>query len=309
LDEDDVNHKASRAEAAKRDTHDFVICEVHRLGRSKVVASARQNDKSVSSKFSMDAPSFPPPPPESDPPEPSSLVDRLTNVITAPGELFEEIKRSPVRTSNWLVPLILVCLGGIFYVFMAFSQPGVLRSMEDAREKAMEKQVAAGKLTQAQADQASAMTARIMTPGLLRIFGVGGAICASVGGLFLMAVAIWLGLKIFAGSKLDYMKAVEVCGLALVIDVPQKIARTWLVTWKENMFVTVSPTLFIANPDMHNRTDVLLSMFDLIDFWWLAVLSLGLSKVASVRYRTAALITFGVWYGFRILTGLLTTLQ
>jgi uncharacterized membrane protein len=192
---------------------------------------------------------------------------------------------------------------------MAMSQPGVLRGIEDGREKAMQKQVNARKLTQAQADQASAMAERFMTPTVMKIFGAGGAIGASVGGLFLMALAIWLALKVCTEARLDYMKVVEVCGLALVIDIPQKIIRTWLVTWKENMFVTVSPTLFVANPDMHDKTDLFLSMFDLIDFWWLAVLSLGVSKVASLRYRIAAFITFGVWYGFRIITGLLTLLQ
>jgi hypothetical protein len=35
-------------------------------------------------------------------------------------------------------------------------------------------------------------------------------------------------------------------------------------------------------------------------------LSLGVSKVASIRYRTAAFITFGLWFGFRIVGALLT---
>ncbi len=47
-------------------------------------------------------------------------------------------------------------------------------------------------------------------------------------------------------------------------------------------------------------------MIDVVDFWWLAVLSLGLSKVASIRYRTAAFITLGIWFGFRIVAALLT---
>jgi hypothetical protein len=275
----------------------------------KVIASATHNGKSVSSKFLMDAPPPVPPAPECAPTEPSSLTDRLTNVIAAPGEVFTEIKHTPVQTANWLVPLLLVCLAGVFYGVMALSQPGVLRGIEDTREKAMQKQVAAKKITQAQADQASAIAERFMTPAVLKIFGAGGAICASVGGLFLMALALWLALKAATAASLRYMKVVEVCGLALMIDLPQKIIRTWLVTWKENMFVTLSPTLFVAHPDMHNRTDVLLSMFDLIDFWWLAVLSLGLCKVASIPYRTAAFIAFGLWFGFRIVTALLTLMQ
>ena len=111
------------------------------------------------------------------------------------------------------------------------------------------------------------------------------------------------------GARLDYMKVVEICGLALVIDIPQKILRGFLVLWKENLLATASPTLFLANASATNKAHVFLSMLDVGDFWWLAVLSLGVSKAASIRYRTAAFITFGVWYGFRIALTLLTPSQ
>jgi hypothetical protein len=243
------------------------------------------------------------------PPEPSSLTDRLTDVIAAPGEVFAEIKDAPVRVSNWLVPLVLSAIATVFYLCVAFSQPAILRGMQEQRENAMQKQVAAGKITQAQADQATVVTERFMTPTVMKIFwGVAGFL-GSVAGLFLLAVAVWLALKCCTGATLKYMKVVEICGLGLVIDVPQKILRICLVLWKQNLLATVSPTLFMANPSTTHRADVFLSMFDLVDFWWLAVLSLGLSKVASIRYRTAAFIVFGVWFGFRITAALLTPSQ
>jgi hypothetical protein len=243
------------------------------------------------------------------PSEPSSLTDRLANVIVAPGEVFAEIKNVPVRASNWLVPLILACVATAIYMSVAFSQPPILRAMQEQREAAVQKQVSAGKITQAQAEQATAMTEKMFTPAVMKMFGAGGAVLAMAAGLFLMAAAIWLALKYCTPGPLDYMKVVEICGLALVIDVPQKVLRLWLVLWKQNLMATASPVLFLANPSSTNRTHVFLSMIDLIDFWWLAVLSLGLSKVASLRYRTAAFIAFGVWFGFRIVAALLTPSQ
>ena len=233
-------------------------------------------------------------------------MDRLTNVIAAPGEVYGEIKNAPVRASNWVVPLILSCLVTVVYMCVAFSLPSILRGLQEQREKAVQKQVAAGKITQTQADQATAMTERFMTPAIMKIFGGAGAAVGSVAGLFLMAVLIWLALKWWTEARPSYMKVVEICGLAMVIDVPQKILRICLVTWKGNLLATASPTLFLANPSTTHRADVFLSMFDVVDFWWLAVLSLGVSKVASVRYRTAAFIIFGIWYGFRIVAALLT---
>jgi hypothetical protein len=257
----------------------------------------------------MDAEPHPPPQADGAPSEPSSLGDRLTDVVTAPGELFKEIANAPVRVSNWLVPLIMACIATGIYISVAFSQPAVLRSMQEQRENAMRQKVAAGKFTQAQADQASAMAERFLTPTVLKIFGAGMAMMASVGALFLMGLGIWLALKCCTAAQPAYMKVVEVCGLTLMIDVLQKILRSALVVWKGNLLATASPTLFLANPNPAHRADVFLSMIDVGDLWWLAVLSLGVSKVASVRYRTAAFITFGIWFGFRIVAALLTPSQ
>jgi hypothetical protein len=120
-----------------------------------------------------------------------------------------------------------------------------------------------------------------------------------------MALLVWLGLKCCTQTQPDYMKVVEICGLALVIDVLQKIIRVWLMLWKENWLATASPALFLANPDQANKFHQFLAMFDVVDIWWLAVITLGVSKVASVRYRTVAFITFGIWFGFRIVAILL----
>src|SRR5271163_2390939 len=137
----------------------------------------------------MDAPPIPPPS-EDAPPEPSSLTDRLTNVIAAPGEAFEDLKNVPVRTANWLVPLILSCLATVVYFYVAFSQPAVLRVMQEQQEVAMDKMVAEGKMNQAQADRAMAMAAQIM-----KIVRVAGGPLSCVAGFFLIDLVIWIALK------------------------------------------------------------------------------------------------------------------
>jgi hypothetical protein len=241
--------------------------------------------------------------------ETSSLTDRLTGVITGPGEVFAEIRDAPVRVSNWLVPLILAGMATAIYIAIAFSQPAVLSGIQDQRAKAMQKQVAAGKMTQAQADQANAMFEQLMTPTVTKILSVGGGLLSSVAGLFSMGVIVWLLLRFCAGATVSCMKVVEICGLALVIDVPQKILRSFLVLWKDNLMATASPTLFLANPSTTNRTDVVLSMFDVVDIWWLVVLTIGLNKAAGVSYRTGGFIAFGVWFGFRILMVLFVPAQ
>jgi len=252
----------------------------------------------VFNKTPMDASPIPPPGTENPPPEPSSLTDRLTNVIAAPGEVFGQIRNMPVRASNWLVPLVLSCIATVVYIYVAFSQPAILQGLNEQRVSAMSKKVAAGKMTQAQADMANAWTEAHLTPTVMKLFGAGGGILAEVCGLFLMGLGLWLFMKWFTTARPDYMKVVEICGLCLIIDVPQKIIRILLVVWKQNLLATASPTLFLDNPSTANRKDLFLSLIDVVDIWWLAVLSLGLSKVASISYRTAA---------FRIVGSLLSS--
>jgi hypothetical protein len=235
-----------------------------------------------------------------------SLPALLADVYAAPGDVFDYIKTAPVRVANWLVPLILVAIMAFVYVMVAFSQPGVLYSMQVARDKAFQKNVAAGKMTQAQADAAEKIAARILTPATLRLFSAIGAFAALATGLFLMALVLWLAVRIVHHSGVEYMKVVEVCALAGMIDLLQKTVRSILVVWKGNLLVTVSPTLFLEHPSISNRSDVWLSLLDPIDIWWLAILSLGLSKVASIHYAKAAPWVFGLWFGFRAAATVLT---
>jgi Yip1-like protein len=249
------------------------------------------------------------PPPsslESAPAEPTSLAARLLNIYVTPNEVFDEIKNAPVQTLNWLIPLILVCIMGVIYTTTAFSQEGVLQAMQEQREKAMQKNVAAGKMTQAQADQTSAMTEKFMSASMLKIFGAFGAAMASAMTLFLFGLILWLIAMSVYKARVSYMKLVEVCGLGAMIDVLHKAVCSFLVAWKGNMLVTDGPTTFLDNPSMTNKVHVLLSTLSATDIWWLAVLSLGLSKAASIGYGKAALWIFGIWFGFRVAATLLT---
>ena len=75
----------------------------------------------------------------------------------------------------------------------------------------------------------------------------------------------------------------------------QKIVRSILVVWKGNLLATASPALFITNASITKKTALWWSLLDPIDIWWLAIVTLGLSKVASVPYARAAVWVFGLW--------------
>src|SRR5208283_1765569 len=87
----------------------------------------------------------------------SSLAARLTNVFVSPGDVFEEVKVSTPEVNNWLIPILIFSVVGILSTFVIFSQPMVIQEIHDQQAKVFDQQVKAGKMTQAQADQALAM--------------------------------------------------------------------------------------------------------------------------------------------------------
>src|SRR5579863_951722 len=103
---------------------------------------------------------------------PMSLTDRLMSVFVTPAEVFDEVKTSPPNSANWIVPLVCSMMVGIIYSLVVFSQPGIIQNMKDATEKKMQESVAAGKMTQQQADKAEEMIGKIMSPTVFKVTGI-----------------------------------------------------------------------------------------------------------------------------------------
>ena len=142
-------------------------------------------------------------------PAPTSLTSRLMNVFIAPGEVFTEVKNSPHCFQNWLVPALVFLLASWVGAAIMFSQDSVRHQMEEVQDAAMQKefqkQIDAGKMTQAQVNQAKAGAAQFGSIGQIIVAVVGPFFIAGLtpfwGGLIL-----WLGGFVFR-RRLDYMKA------------------------------------------------------------------------------------------------------
>jgi hypothetical protein len=135
--------------------------------------------------------SIPEPPAEATRPA-MSLSARLFNVFTEPGEVFEQVKNSKPAAANWLAPALIYALAGLLSVIVIFSQPAIVQQIHDQQASAMDQQVKAGKMTQAQADQALTMMDKFAGPNMLKIFGGVGAAFGSFVHIFWWAFVLWL---------------------------------------------------------------------------------------------------------------------
>jgi len=211
-----------------------------------------------------------------------SFTDKLMNVFSAPGELFEGVAKSEKQNSNWSVPLIISMIVSIIFVLVAFSQAPIQDQIRDQTEKSIQKSVAAGKITQEQADLA--MSKNPAQPGspLFMIFGSVGAVFVSAISLFGFALVFWLVGKWVFKSAVAYGKVLEVVGLSMYISILVAIVTLLLVVAMGSLYATPSLALAVSHFDPSDKMDKLLSAVNAGTLWFLAVIAVGLAKLFSV---------------------------
>ena len=216
------------------------------------------------------------------------------NIFAAPGEVFDEIKTAPVRTANWLVPALLLIVVSWVSAWLIFSQATIRQQIDDLSNKAIEKQVAKGKLTGAQADQARQSMEK-MTRVSYTIGAVVGPVFGAFASPFWWGLIIWLGgAKVLKGN-FSYLKAVEAAGLTNMILVLEVIVRTLLILVTGNMFASSSLALAVKEFDPQNTLHALLAAANLMVLWLLIARAIGLARLSSVSVAKAAAWVFGIW--------------
>ena len=247
------------------------------------------------------------PQPEALKPPHTSLLARLLNVFATPGEVFEEVKNSGPSTANWLVPVLLSALVGVFSCLVIFSQPAIIQEMREMQAKRFDDQVKAGKMTQEQADKVSAATDKYLGPTLLKISGSIGAIVASVVRVFWWALILWLLGRWFLKARFSYVKTVEVAGLATMISVLGAIV-TLLLTVNFGKMTTPSLAMMFSHSDPKNKLQMLFAALDLFNLWFVGVAAVGLARLAGARFPRALLLVAVYWLIFLAVMGSLGAL-
>lgn len=224
-----------------------------------------------------------------------SLAARLMNVFATPGDVFEDVKNSAPSTANWVVPVSLFGIVSAISVVIIFSQPAVVQKTLEPREKMIEQQANAGKISRESADKQIEVLEKY-GPLILKITGGVGAVCMSFILLFGWAFVFWLLGRFFLKSSLNYMKLAEMLGLASAISVLQQIIKMLLVVSFSNPMASPSLAMLLKNPDPQNKLFMLLSALDVLTIWVLAVRSIGLAKLANVSFARAAVLVFASWW-------------
>ena len=223
-----------------------------------------------------------------------SLASRLANIVAAPGEVFDNIKTRPVVAANWLVPAFLFIVLSWISAVVVFSQDSVKQQLNDMTEKAIERQIATGKMTQEEADKARDIGQK--WAGISYKIGGGAApVLIAFASPFWWGLLLWLaGAKALQGG-FSYMKAVEMVGLANIILALDVVVRTLLIVVTGNLFAAPSLALLIKEYDPQNTLHGLLALANATVIWILIVRSIGLARISRVTFAKAAVWVVGLW--------------
>ena len=230
----------------------------------------------------------------------SSLAGRLLNVFAAPGEVFEDLKTAKHAVGNWLVPMLIVMLTTIASFMVVLSQPTIKQQLVEMQEKAIDQQVAAGKMKPEQATQAKEFMEK-MPPWVMQLVGIVQGILAGFVGTFWWALVLWLLGKFAFKSQMGFLKAVEASGLVMMIFALSVVINTLLAVVLGNLMARPALSVFLSEFDPTRKAHLLLGSVNLFYLWSTAVLALALSQLSNVSFGKAAAWVFGFWAVSRVL--------
>ncbi|MDD8017823.1 MAG: hypothetical protein PHP42_05585 [Bacteroidota bacterium] len=225
-----------------------------------------------------------------------SFSDKFVGILSSPGEVYDYVAKLPEKqNSNWMLPLIIATVLAIIYTFVVFTQPPIQDQMHDAQLKAMQKSVADGKMTQEQMDRAMEMNPAKPGSPMFLIFGSVGVVFVMVVMLLVYSAVYWLGGKLILKMPTPYYKITEVFGLSFFIVAIGTLISMGMAVGMGSLYAQPALSLAVSNFDPMNKTHKLLAAVNVIEFWQMYVIGVGLSKVWTTSLVKALGIVGSVW--------------
>jgi hypothetical protein len=219
----------------------------------------------------------------------------MLDVYLAPGRAFARLKEKP----NWLVPLVIVLVFNMLFVFISSQYVDWGKQRQAALERMRERNV-----PQEQIDKATeGMDKFYSSPAMRYGMPVVSGLFVSVIALLFLAVVYNVSLPLFGGAG-DFKRTWALVCNASLVAVPATIVRGGLVLLKRSSEVTTS--LLVAAPSLkHGFLAGLLAQLDIFDFWKFMLIAIGLKVVFGLKGSKSYTLVFAVWLVVMLILALL----
>jgi hypothetical protein len=236
--------------------------------------------------------------PQAEEVKPMSFSDKLVGVFASPSELYDNVRQTPPTSSNWVIPTLILVVVGVIMAYLITSNPTLSDQMKrmasEQMERGLQKQLAAGKMTQEQANQARDQMSGMGATGTL-IFTYASAVLGPFFALFLGGLVFWLLGKGVMKATSPYMKVVEVVGLTFFIGTLESVVTTILAIGMNSIFASPSLALLISDFSIENKMHLLAASINVFTFWTLTVTGIGLARLFQKDVPKVLVLVFALW--------------
>ncbi len=236
-----------------------------------------------------------------------SHTDKLVGVFTEPGNTYSKMSKFEPKTSDWIIPLIVVILFAVLSNIFMMSNPTIKNAIVEKQmaqfEKRFDEMVQKGQMTEQQKDQQmETIRDRMSQSGGIALIGtiVGIPIVFFIM-FFLVSGVFYLFIKYALKGDGTYKSAMSAYGLAYYILVIQIIVVVILAFTMNRLFQGAN-VAELMNIDKSAFGGFLLSKLDIFSIWFYVVIGIGFAKMfksPSTGKYVGTII--GIWLGFSII--------
>lgn len=235
-------------------------------------------------------------------------ADKLVGVFTEPGNTFSKMVKAGAKTTDWIIPILIVILVAILSNIVMMSNPIIKHSIVEKQMQQMEKtfddMIAKGQLTEAQKEeQMNNVRDRMEQGGMAMntIFTSIGITIFTFLTFFVVSGVFMLFSKFALKGEGTYKDAMSAYGLPYYIVIIQVIIMMILALVMNKFFTGTSVAEF-AGMEKSDLAGFLLSKLDPFSIWFYSVISIGFAKMFksenTVKYF---IMIFGLWIGFGLI--------
>lgn len=240
-----------------------------------------------------------------------SHTDKLVGVFSEPGNTFAKMAKFPPKTTDWIIPILVVIVVAILSNIVMMSNPVIKLSIQEKQmaqfEKQMDEAVKSGQMTEAQKEEQLDTIRERMDQGMGAnlIFSVLGIVIVTFLSFFIVSGVFYLFTKFALKGSGTFKEAMSAYGLPHYVVVIQIIVMVIVALVMNKFFSGLSVGEFV-DADKSTITGFLLNKVDVFSIWFYALVSIGYAKMfkSEDTGKYFALI-FGIWIGFGLLMFLL----
>ncbi|MBK7867892.1 MAG: YIP1 family protein [Ignavibacteriales bacterium] len=229
-----------------------------------------------------------------------SFTDKFLGVVTNPASIFGSIAKFELKTTDWLLPVVIMLAGAVLFTILKFVDPEVKNAMWDKQKAQTIEQLKKENKSAAEIKQVEDMmeTQKEMMSGPLGYVFTGLPIF--IGGfiMFFIAAGIYLLFaKLFLHSPITYKGMMIAYALPSLVGIGGMVITTILTMLLSKMIADTSVASLLGYEKGPLKS--VLAILDPIKLWSCYLTGVGMAKISNsdnvnkyVIYSISMLVAF-----------------